>query len=149
MINNYPSLEPKWAEISLKDMRVVSGFVMRRWYDGKLFDESYNGLVWVSSLFVDFNSIKSGDVFTVYGRRFRAIERDILMDAWLCSADMALSRLIVIQYKVSQLLRDIKARLVVTAYVWGLAEVNYDKIPKWRDIYAIDWLYRKVKRTTP
>jgi hypothetical protein len=37
-------------------------------------------------------------------------------------------------------------RLIVTAAVWGLAKYQMMTTPRWRDVYAIDWLYRKLVR---
>lgn len=82
--------------------------------------------------------------------RFKVIEYQMFRDAYICTFDSMLGSWAMWRYKLHWYLSRFAQRLIVTAGIWGLAKPlrcgDYAQIPSWRDVYALNWLNKKLSK---
>jgi hypothetical protein len=87
----------------------------------------------------------AGEVVHLRMWRIRVIESDysgyliVMADGWQARVRVPLA-------KLDRFWRQIKARIIVTFGVWGLANWDWGLEPSWSDIHLVAWIKRKVKR---
>lgn len=110
--------------------------------DGKPLPDNYSGIVSISrALPFGPDDNKDGDKLTIGPYHFRVIGEDIIGDSYLCVLDRPVNWLTIGWYRTRQVARGVYIRLIVTAWIWGLAERDHNALPSWRDVYILNRLF--------
>jgi len=83
--------------------------------------------------------------FLVGPYRLLRIERDPVMDAWLCVRADRFGALRVWLYRATRWIDLAYRRCIITLAVWGLADYSAQNIPTWCDIHALKRWAKVVK----
>lgn len=113
--------------------------------------ENWEGGDCVAIRFVDIEYQK--DVFSISDDKkiiqagqykLIVIDEDLLRQDYLAVRDRGLkTKVLVIAYKAKKLWQQVYPRLILTAWIWGLAEHYPGMIPTWQDLKPVKWILSK------
>jgi hypothetical protein len=85
-----------------------------------------------------------GQEFNLGRIKARVIEYCAMSQTFTCIRSRPGWQLPMVATKFGSFFGEIGARLVLTAAVWGLAEVDQATVPSWRDFKIVQWLRRRA-----
>lgn len=100
-------------------------------------------LVFVSPKFLDDLNYKGG-VLALGPYRLRRVETEDMFSCTFVREDYPLWRLVVMLYKATRIFDLAYRRFILTLAVWRLASFSAQTVPSLSDIYAVQWIKKKL-----
>lgn len=131
--------DSEWGMISVKRVPMPFDTFREEYYwNGKGYKTR------ISSAFVEDSPdvILSSRRLKIGPFSLRVLEFDPSTMSYLCVRDSLPGRFAEVKYHARYLSQNIYYRLILTAYVWGLAQRSEGTLPSWKDIYILRKLFR-------
>lgn len=88
--------------------------------------------------------MRPGSVFYLGSLRLRIVDVGQEIGVYV-SLDGWRARLYSLAYHALDLVNLVYHRLILTAWVWGLADIEPGTVPEWRDLHIVKWVKRVAK----
>lgn len=95
---------------------------------------------------IDSELAPASGQFALGPYRFRVVERDMLSGMMICAVDNWFAPIRIGLYRSTRWLDGIYRRLIITAYVWGLATYGEWAMPTWRDLKVVQWIIKRKSK---